>query len=89
MSNSRVTADFTELLEQGAITAEHYMRLAVKSIDARFGEGYAKDNPELVVGFMRAATDDLSAAVLAKTIPDALDEIAYSVSKVAEHLSYN
>lgn len=42
-----------ELAGQAGVTAAQWMRAAVDSIDATFGEGYAKKHPELVAGFMQ------------------------------------
>lgn len=58
------------------MTAEVYLSAAVKAIDNQFGAGFAKANPELVVGFMKTAAADFSAAVLAQQIRAGLESIA-------------
>ena len=41
-----------------AHTTDEMLHQAVKSIDALFGEGYAKLNPEIVSGFLIAASNN-------------------------------
>jgi len=56
------------LMRQASMTAEDYMREAVTSIDNQFGEGYAKEHPELVGAFMKTAALDFGACVIARAI---------------------
>lgn len=51
-----------------AYRTDAILHQAAKSIDALFGEGYAKEHPELVAGFMVSAANS--------TIAVALEEIA-------------
>jgi hypothetical protein len=46
------------LLIQACGTADTYMRAAIQCIDKCFGNGYAKDHPELVTAFMQVAALD-------------------------------
>jgi hypothetical protein len=39
--------------DPAAIAANEYMRQAVRNIDEAFGEGYAKDHPELIGAYMQ------------------------------------
>ena len=55
-----VTASFEELINQATTTTDEYMYKAVKRIDERFGEGYAKEHPELVGQMVQAAAMDFA-----------------------------
>lgn len=46
------------LMKQAGYTAEYWMKQAVISIDEQFGDGYAKNHPELIGQFMIAASND-------------------------------
>lgn len=48
----------TDLIRQARDTAETYFNQAVRIIDGKFGEGYAKEHPELIAGFMKTAAMD-------------------------------
>ena len=55
MSNQLTPSD---LMHQARDTAETYFNQALRIIDEKFGEGYAKEHPELIVGFMNTAARD-------------------------------
>jgi hypothetical protein len=65
MTNT-IMADNQELLEQAPMTAEVYLRAAVRCIDNLLGAGYAKEHPELIVGFMQTAAAELGSAAIAQ-----------------------
>jgi hypothetical protein len=44
-----------ELSRHAAMTASKYLLSAIDHIDRKFGEGYAKEHPELIGAFMQAA----------------------------------
>ncbi len=48
----------SDLMRQARDTAETYFNQAVRIIDEKFGEGYAKEHPELIAGFMKTAAKD-------------------------------
>jgi hypothetical protein len=50
-------------VEQAYKTADQYFREAVRRIDEKFGDGYAKKNPRLVATFMQVAAKDFDTAV--------------------------
>jgi len=62
-----VIANFETLMLQAPMTAEVYLTDCVESIDKEFGEGYAKKNPELVCGMLRACSQDYTTGVISKT----------------------
>ena len=45
-----------ENIKSAAAVALAMMTLGVQSIDRKFGEGYASDNPELLAAFIQAGT---------------------------------
>ena len=53
------------LVRQASYTADAYFHNAIINIDATFGEGYAKANPQLVGAYIQAAAADFQAAILA------------------------
>jgi hypothetical protein len=65
-----ITADATMLMNQAGPTAAVYLRSAVDSIDREFGEGYARENPELVAAMVAAATADFSVALIVQTLQE-------------------
>ena len=71
------TMSYDTALDQAANTPWVYMDKAEEAIDAKFGEGYAKKNPELVGTYMQVAGHEFIASVL--TI--ALWEVAESIDR--------
>jgi hypothetical protein len=69
----------TDMMRQAHMTAEEYFDAAIKSIDGAFGNGYAKDHPELIVGFMAASAQDFHTAMFVKNaeaLTSAIREVA-------------
>ena len=78
-----ISASAETLMRHAGYTAEEYMRAAIQTIDAEFGEGYAKANPLLVAAFMQTASADYAAASnhsAAQTIEDGLKAIAQAIA---------
>jgi hypothetical protein len=48
--------DFTHLLNFAVSVASDYLRYAIVEIDREFGMGYARQNPDLVIQFIKTAT---------------------------------
>ncbi len=71
----RITAAFDTLMEQGWRTASDYMSEAVERIDKEFGEGYAREHPELVGQFMQTCAIDEGSAVIAQQVTSAIDHL--------------
>jgi hypothetical protein len=66
MIDTSLTGDM--LMEQACMTAEHYMIEAIKRIDVQFGNGTAKQHPELVAAFMQAAAFDCGTALIGQQL---------------------
>ncbi len=64
-----------DLMRQASDTAETYLNRAVRIIDEKFGEGYAKAHPELIVGFMSTAAMDFHTAILHQKFDSLICEI--------------
>lgn len=85
-----VTASAETLVRQASMVADEYMGEAVRRIDARFGAGYALDNPALIAAFMSAAAQDFSASLAAAVRQDetvSLGAISDSLDRVAEAIA--
>jgi len=52
--------------------AAHYLGRAVEAIDAQFGEGFARDHPELVASLVQSQTIDAAVATGRDAHDDAL-----------------
>ena len=75
-----ISASMDTLFKQSTMTASHYLDHAVRSIDERFDQGYAREHPDLVAAYMFVACADFTGAVLAK----ALFELAENTSLVTK-----
>ena len=74
------TNDALSAMNQATATAGLYLVDAIKVIDAQFGEGYAKQHPELIAGFMQTAASDYRAwsnGVNTAHITQALEYLAH------------
>ena len=71
MSQIHSSQDFanpTALEGLASMAAADYFGRARREIDEEFGEGYAKEHPELVAAFMQVAAMDFATAMLTKAI---------------------
>jgi len=78
MSIIKIEADWKKIMEDGSDTALFHMGSAIASIDKKFGEGYAKEHPELVAAFMNTASNVEAGYVIGKCllqIGDRLDDL--------------
>lgn len=77
MSNQLIPAD---LMRQARDTAETYFNQAVRIIDEKFGEGYAKEHPGLIAGFMKTAAKDFDTCMTRQ----ALDHLSNDFDRLAD-----
>ena len=82
-----ITNNWKILMEDGAVSASYYFHKAVSTIDSQFGQGYAKDHPELIGSFMSAASADCAAATIAKSIQDHALQLSESGNPLINVLS--
>lgn len=73
-----------KLMDQAVSTAYRYMNEAVRKIDSEFGAGYAKEHPELVAGFIQAASTDFAGSLLAQKLILLTDQIKEAVNLLPE-----
>ena len=69
----------SDLMRQARDTAETYFNQAVRIIDEKFGEGYAKEHPELIAGFMKTAAKDFDTCMTRQ----ALDHLSSDFDRLA------
>lgn len=83
MSNQLTAYD---LMRQASDTAETYFNKAVRIIDEKFGEGYAKAHPELIVGYMDTAAQDYNTGMMSQGLghlSNDLDRLASAAEELA------
>ena len=78
--NSRLTAN--DLMAEAPDTVNFYLRRAIEHIEDSFGEGYAKEHPELLAGFIQACAIELHTAIEAKEISDAITAVAEQLNEL-------
>lgn len=76
VEGQEITAGWTTLLEQASMTADTYLREAIRRIDDQLGKGYARDHPELVAAFMKVASEDLRTSAIGVAAQQIRDAIA-------------
>lgn len=52
-----------DLIRQAVLTSHSYLSSAIRIIDEEFGDGYAKEHPELIAGFMNTAARDFDTSI--------------------------
>ena len=58
----QLSEDFRTLFEGGFTIADECLTRAIRSIDMRFGQGYAKSHPELVATYMSIAAQEFNSS---------------------------
>jgi hypothetical protein len=76
---NKITADPAELMRQASMTAHNYFYAAIKTIDEKFGEGYAHSHPELLTAFMEVAARDFHTAITAQAIQESVADIVEAI----------
>ena len=56
--SSDIEISWGDLLRQAMLTSDDYFQHAVRTIDGKFGGGYAEKNPALIVGLITASSAD-------------------------------
>jgi len=77
MKDTTVTGPADDPQGQAPETAARYLRAAVAAIDETFGEGYARDHPELVASFLQASAIESAVETGRGTSDRALDLIRH------------
>lgn len=81
MVNESLTAN--DLMVEAPDTVNFYLRRAIEHIEDSFGEGYAKEHPELLAGFLQACATELHTAIEARETT----EVAEAIIAVAKELN--
>lgn len=76
-----------QLMEQAPSTIDYYLSEARFRIDKEFGEGYAKEHPELVAMFVQACVKDYSATMMANAIDDLSLTLSCGFDKISESIN--
>lgn len=63
---NRITANSDTLMRQAPMTADLYLREAIKSVEDAMGKGAAATYPQIVAAYMNACAMDFGAAVIAR-----------------------
>ena len=68
MTTSQVECTWTT--DPATIAAENVFDYAVRIIDEKFGKGYARQHPELIVGFIQATAIEQVAIMISRLADD-------------------
>lgn len=66
-----------ELVKQATKVADRYMKNAVEKINARFGQGFAEQNPNLIGAFMISVAISVSAEGSSEGLKKLSESIKY------------
>jgi hypothetical protein len=83
LTYQKIEKDFDGLMRDAMSTAEGYLARAKRAIDEEFGEGFAAEHPELVVGFMQTAAIDFHGAVVAQQVRAGLNDLGDKIPNVS------
>ena len=81
MIGESVTAN--DMMVEAPDTVNFYLRCAIEHIEDSFGEGYAKEHPELLAGVIQACATELHTGIEAKEI----EMVSNAITAVAEQLN--
>jgi hypothetical protein len=71
-----IQASNDTLMQQAPMTADEYLRAGVRTIDKQFGDGYAKQHPELLAAYMKTCAMDFGTSMLVVAIQEAVEQVA-------------
>ena len=73
MVNESLTAN--DLMVEAPDTVNFYLECAIGRIDNSLGEGYAKEHPELLAGFLQACATEFHTAIEARETTEVAEAI--------------
>jgi len=82
--NEFITADFNTLMIQAETTIIDYMDTVINSLDDKYGEGYAENNPELVGALVTAMVMDFNSSIATKIKEHCMSKLSASVRNLAD-----
>ena len=84
----------SDTVEQAADRTARHLAAAVAAIDARLGEGYAKDNPELVAAFLQSASiqsavlsGEATVQIVDATVRESIETVDRSVQRAVDRMA--
>ncbi len=89
LTDDSITASTQTLFSQASDAAESYMNRAVSSIDSRFGDGFAKKNPELIAAFMKTCASDFAASINGRSlekVASRIESLAMPLNRIADNV---
>ena len=81
-----LSEDFRTLFEGGFTIADECLGRAIRSIDLRFGQGYAKAHPELVATYMSIAAQEFDSSSTQKRQHDLVENSLNRLNAMLEEL---
>jgi len=78
---TRITKDFSGLMNDATLTAHTFLSKAIRAIDEDLGDGYAKEHPELIGAFMLTASIEDAATVIAKVLGEAIESVGSAIEE--------
>lgn len=83
----KITATPRELVHDGVRAARVAFEEGLKIIDDEFGEGFCKQNPELLAAFINASSHASTNAINHAILQDAASDISGSLSQIADAIT--
>lgn len=81
-----LSEDYRVLFEGGFTIADECLARAIRSIDLRFGQGYAKIHPELVATYMTIVAQEFNTSASQKRQWDLVDNTVGRISVLVEEI---
>ncbi len=85
-----LSEEYRTLFEGGIVIADECLGRAVRSIDLRFGQGYAKSHPEIVATYMTIAAQEYQTSSSQKRqrelVDNAISRLTVLVETITQHL---
>jgi hypothetical protein len=82
----KITAEFHQLTEDAGRCASGWLSDAERCIDGQFGEGFAKEHPQLVGDFLKAAATAHGLVVVAQQLREACDDLGHRLWEAARQV---
>ncbi len=82
-----LSEEYRILLEGGFAIADECFARAIRSIDLRFGQGYAKSHPEIVATYMTIAAQEYQTSSSQKRRRELVDNAVSRLSVLADTLT--
>ena len=81
-----LSEEYRTLFEGGFAIADECLARAIRNIDLRFGQGYSKGHPELVIAYMHIAAQEYTTTSSQKRQQDLVHSAISRVSALAREI---